>query len=89
MLDAEVRLPYDDVLLDWARKNDPDAARIILAVQAKAAATPTPRPRVTVTEPEADPEPRPSRRSLEYKQTQMRKRVLQPLPTATQTTPAY
>ena len=35
MFEADVRLPYDDVLLDWARKNDPDAARIIEAVQAK------------------------------------------------------
>jgi len=34
----EVRLPFDDLLLPWAMKHDPEAARIILAVQAKAAA---------------------------------------------------
>ena|ERR1700676_1428557 len=32
----EVRLPFDDVLLPWALKHDPEAARIIQAVQAKA-----------------------------------------------------
>jgi hypothetical protein len=34
--DYEVKLPYDDVLLPWALKHDPEVARIILAVQAKA-----------------------------------------------------
>jgi len=40
MLDAEVRLPYDDVLLDWARKNDPDAARIILGCASEGSGDP-------------------------------------------------
>jgi 5-methylcytosine-specific restriction endonuclease McrA len=35
--DNEVRLPWDDVLLPWALEHDPEAAQIILAVQAKGA----------------------------------------------------
>jgi hypothetical protein len=35
MLDTDVKLPWDDVLLPWATKNDPEAARIIERVQAK------------------------------------------------------
>jgi hypothetical protein len=33
----DVHLPYDDVLLPWALEHDPEVARIIMAVEAKAA----------------------------------------------------
>jgi hypothetical protein len=35
--DHKVKPPHDELLLPWALKHDPECARIILAVQAKAA----------------------------------------------------
>jgi hypothetical protein len=40
LFEETVKLPYDDVLLPWAKIHDTDAARIILAVQAKSQGTP-------------------------------------------------
>jgi hypothetical protein len=41
---GEVRLTFEDVLLPWALEHDPEAAAIILAVQAKAATWEPPQP---------------------------------------------
>jgi hypothetical protein len=47
-----VRLPFDDLLLPWALEHDPEAAEIILAVQAKAATWEPPEPRPLPSQPE-------------------------------------
>ena len=51
--DYEVRLPFDDILLPWALEHDPETARIIQAVQAKAEAIPTTSIRPQTPSPEA------------------------------------
>jgi hypothetical protein len=66
--DPKVKLPNDDLLLPWALKHDPECARIILAVQAKAANVkewwlPTPEkiPVQPATIPDADDRDKPKR----------------------------
>jgi len=82
----EVRLPFDDLLLPWTMKHDPEVARIILTVQAKAKQW---RPSPDLAGVVIEPETRPSRRSLEYKQAQMKKRVIKAPSTDTFDTPGY
>src|SRR5580700_11040874 len=54
---GDVRLAFDVVLLPWALEHDPEAARIIQAVIAKAAAAPV---QLTVS---SSPKPKPLTRS--------------------------
>lgn len=69
-------LEWNTVLLDDdLRRDDPECAAIIERVIAKAKGYTAPKPRVTV-KPVTEPSRRLVRRSLEYKQAQMQKRVL-------------